>query len=244
MIDNPRPNIYIRQIDLPRIDSKFTESHKKTLSRWLDLTLPGEFIDQNLQGVSRFEERFGFKSKPELIRFRFLDPDLNWRGCSDISLPSEQFCQLYSHKETIPVEQVFVVENDICGLTFPVVEKGMVVFGRGYHFENLRECHWMKEVSLGYWGDLDTHGFAILDQFRSIFAHTRSLLMDRKTLLDHETSWGEEPKPSMMEPKTLTEEEIALFDDLRYNRIGTNLRLEQEFISFSIVKKAVSMWMK
>lgn len=36
-----------------------------------------------------------------------------------------------------------------------------------------------------YWGDLDTHGSAILDRLRAWLPQTRSFLMDRETLLDH-----------------------------------------------------------
>lgn len=238
MSENPCPVIYLRQIDLPGIDSKFTEKHRKILSQWLDLTLPEEQIDNRFHGVSRFEERYGYRKKPELIRFRFLDESLKWRGCDDISLPAEQFCRLYS-SEDIPVEVVYIVENDICGLSFPPVQKGLVIFGKGYHFDNWKKCRWLHKVPLWYWGDLDTHGFAILDQFRAIMPHCRSFLMDRPILTDHAFSWGSEPKPFTGDLNNLTEEELSVYDDLRFNRIRKNLRLEQEFVRFGHIKAAL-----
>jgi len=54
--------------------------------------------------------------------------------------------------------------------------------------------------------------------------------MDRKTLLDHESSWGREPRPASQELTRLTEAEKLLYEDLRFNRLGENLRLEQEFV--------------
>ncbi|PKL26346.1 MAG: hypothetical protein CVV46_14870 [Spirochaetae bacterium HGW-Spirochaetae-2] len=240
MKTNPRPNIYLRQIDLPGIDTKFTETYKKILAEWLDATIPEEMIDRCYQGVVRFESRYGFQSKPELIRFRFLDPSLYWQGCSDIAVPSVQFCGLYSDWESIPVRRVFVVENDICALSFPPVEGAMVIFGRGYHFEHWKNCIWLQQVDLRYWGDLDTHGFRILDQFRMIFPHTTSFLMDRNTLMQHEISWGDEPKPTTAELVHLTPDEAVLYDDLRFNRIRRNLRLEQEFIRFGKIEEAVT----
>jgi hypothetical protein len=239
IFDHPEPQIYLRQIDLPGIDTKFTEKYKKTLSQWLDLTLPEEMISRDFTGISRFEERYGFKSKPELIRFRFLDSDLEWRGCSDISLPADQFCRLYKPDNPIPVERVFIVENDICGLAFPPLEKSMVVLGRGYYFENWKDARWLEEIPIYYWGDLDTHGYAILNQFREIFPRTKSILMDRKTLLDNEISWGREPKPVTSDLKNLTKVELELYNDMRYNRIEPNIRLEQEFIQYGQVVKAL-----
>ncbi|PKL25943.1 MAG: hypothetical protein CVV46_15555 [Spirochaetae bacterium HGW-Spirochaetae-2] len=68
--------------------------------------------------------------KPELIRFRFLGLSLYWRGCSDIAVPSAQVCSLHVERGDIPVRRVFVVENDICALSFPPVEGAMVIFVR------------------------------------------------------------------------------------------------------------------
>lgn len=236
MVDHPRPGIYLRQIDIPGIDTKFTETYKSILSAWLDLTVPQDLVDTT---STRFERRFGLTAKPELIRFRFLDPSLYWRGCSDISIPSEDFAGLYGEGEELPVTHVFVVENDISALSFPRVEKAMVIFGRGYNFSHWRECRWLNRVKLFYWGDLDTHGFRILDQFRSVFPHTRSFLMDWKTLQEHEISWGEEGSPTTVDLHHLTRSEEDLYDDLRFNRIHRSLRLEQEFIRYSLVEQTV-----
>lgn len=238
MQDHPNPDIYLRQIDLPGIDTKFTEKHQKILSDWLTRTLE---ISQTNQDASRFESRYGYRSKPEMIRFRILDPGLAWNGCDDISIPASQFCNLYKPAETLPLQHVFVVENDICALSFPQTEKSIVIFGRGYHFDHWRDCAWLKRTNLYYWGDLDTHGFRILDEFRSIFGHTISFLMDKETLLDHRISWGEEPKPANAELDHLTKGEHKVYDELRFNTIQKNLRLEQEFIRYGKVVQAVVM---
>ncbi len=238
MCDHPRPDVYLRQIDLPDIDTKFTEKHLKTLASWLAATLPEPYIEQN---GTRFEQVFGYKAKPELIRFRFLDPSLRWFNCDDISIPSDQFCKLYQDKNPMPIERVFVVENDISALSFPQVANSMVVFGRGYHFSQFKDCRWFSDVELYYWGDLDTHGFSILNEFRSIFGHARSILMDEATLLEHKISWGFEPKPTKINLPHLKQEESLLYDTLRYNRIQSNLRLEQEFIRYGRVKEAIAL---
>ena len=73
-----------------------------------------------------------------------------------------------------------------------------------------------------------------------IFPHTTSFLMDRNTLMQHEISWGDEPKPTTVELARLTPDEAVLYDDLRFNRIRRNLRLEQEFIRFGKIEEAVA----
>ena len=63
--------------------------------------------------------------------------------------------------------------------------------------------------------------------------------MNRATLLAFETQWGEEDKQTLKELGRLNNEEQALYDDLRDNRIRKNLRLEQEQIGFSWVEAAL-----
>ncbi|MDP2366772.1 Wadjet anti-phage system protein JetD domain-containing protein, partial [Rhodoferax sp.] len=81
---------------------------------------------------------------------------------------------------------------------------------------------------------------AILDQLRAHFPHAHSLLMDRDTLMAHTTHWGQEPQPALRELARLTTDEAALFDDLRSNRLGQGVRLEQERIGFGHVQVALA----
>ena len=90
-----------------------------------------------------------------------------------------------------------------------------------------------------YWGDIDTHGFAILDQLRGRLPAVRSFLMDRATLDAHQAQWGEEPDPVIHDLPRLTTEEQTLFDDLRDNRIRVGLRLEQERVGFQWLTAAL-----
>ena len=83
-----------------------------------------------------------------------------------------------------------------------------------------------------YWGDIDTHGFAILSQLRARFAHVESVLMDHATLMAHPHAWGEEDAPIRHDLPHLAPDEQAVYDSLRDNAIRPNLRLEQEKIGF------------
>ena len=67
------------------------------------------------------------------------------------------------------VQRVFITENEINGLAFPEVPDAAVIFGLGYGLERLAEVRWLRGKAIYYWGDIDTHGFAILDRLRAMF---------------------------------------------------------------------------
>ena len=241
--DHPRPGVYLRQMDVPGVHSKFVEAHRGVLGELLDLVLPPDSIDAGAPvGVAGFSRRYGFREKPERIRFRVLDPTHGVlpaaggaAGEQDVTLDATSFAALDTG-----VSRVFITENEINFLAFPRVEEGMVIFGAGYGFETLGRAHWLRKCRLHYWGDIDTHGFAILDALRARFDHVESFLMDRGTLMAFESLWGTEDRPIHRDLPRLTAEERALYDDLRDHRIGRNLRLEQERIGFGWVRDALA----
>jgi hypothetical protein len=235
---HPRPGVYLRQVDVPGVDSKFIEDHRHVLAELLDLALPPEAVERGAGGVALFTRRFGFRDKAVRIRFRLLDPALpSLPGCHaltdvlpDITLDATSFAAL-----ALPVERVFITENETNFLAFPEVAGAIVVFGAGYGWDALARAAWLHRCRLHYWGDIDTHGFAILDQLRGHFPHVASLLMDRETLLAHRLHWGEEPEPSRQDLSRLTPGEAAVYDDLRFDRLKPRVRLEQERIGFGWV---------
>jgi hypothetical protein len=227
---HPRPGIYLRQVDLPGVHTKFIESHRGVLTELLDLALPGEQVDATKTGVSRFAARYGFREKPVRIRLRLLDPaiaSIPGLECPDLTLDAGDFSRL-----RWPVRHVFITENETNFLAFPRIRDALLLFGSGYGWESLAQAHWLRDCTLDYWGDIDTHGFVILDQLRAHFDQTRSLLMDRATFEAHRTLWGVEDKPSRADLQRLTDEERALYQDLQQNRFGPNRRLEQEHVGF------------
>jgi len=113
------------------------------------------------------------------------------------------------------------------------------VFGAGYGFDNLASASWLQERSIQYWGDIDTHGFAILNQLRECFPNAESLLMDQQTLIDHQLLWGMEAKQEVADLSRLTTEECTLYDQLRQNHWGERVRLEQERIGFDYFDRAL-----
>lgn len=228
---HPRPAVYLRQVDVPGVDSKFIEAHRGVLAELLDLALPPEVIELDATSVAQFTRRFGFLDKPVRTRFRLLDPALpslpGCEGMPDITLDVASFAAL-----ALPVDRVFITENETNFLAFPPAAGAIVVFGAGYGWEPLARASWLHRCQLHYWGDIDTHGFAILDQLRGYFPGVASFLMDRATLLAHRLHWGEEPDPARHDLARLTPEETAVYDDLRFDRYQPRLRLEQERVGF------------
>lgn len=233
---HPAQHIYLREISLPGIDSKFIEHYRPVLAALLDASLEVEHIQSEIKGLRQFEQRYGFRSKPQRIRFRLLDSDFELLPGSDKdhSLSAADFRVLYRKRDfAAHIRRVFITENEINFLAFPAHKKSLVIFGAGYGFSALAQADWLSKLEVYYWGDIDTHGFAILDQLRHRFAHVKSLLMNEQTLLSHRPFWGQEEHPEGRALERLTPDELSLYKDLLEHKFQPNLRLEQERIQFT-----------
>lgn len=237
LLAHPRPGVYLRQMDIPGIHSKFVEVQRGVLSELLDQVLPESSIDTSASGINQFNRRYGFLDKPDRIRLRWLAPHCSPIPAldqADLTLDAPSFARLGRM-----VDRVFITENETNFLAFPAVANALIIFGAGYGFAALSRAAWLHDCQIHYWGDIDTHGFAILDELRSHFPHVESLLMDRQTFLADTTLWGDESTPQQRELHHLTSDEQALYDDLRDNRLGMNLRLEQERVAFGLIQAAL-----
>ncbi|MDQ2990126.1 MAG: DUF3322 domain-containing protein [Pseudomonadota bacterium] len=233
---HPRPQLYLRQLDIAGVDSKFIETRKPLLAELLDQVLPAEAIDAAAGGARQFEARYGLLGKPTLIRFRILDSARTIGGMSDLSIPAAQFAAL-----NLDLRRVFITENEINGLAFPEVPSGMVVFGGGYGIDRLTQVDWLRERDVVYWGDIDTHGFAILDRLRAHLPQARSMMMDAATLHAHRPLWGAEDKDKryMGQLSRLGADEGALFTALRDDVFGERIRMEQERLGYGWVRDTI-----
>ena len=235
--DHPRSGQFLRQVDAPGVHTKLVEKHRGVISELLDRVLPADAIDASARGASGFARRYGFRDKPERIRIRFLDP-----ACAiaperlglDLTLDAAAFAVLDP-----PVERVFITENEVNFLAFPDCPRSLVIFGSGSGWSALAAASWLHQRVIHYWGDIDTHGFAILDQLRTGLPHVRSMLMNREVLLDHREFWTTEPNPVRHELPRLTAEEKSTLEALRTHAGMTAPRLEQEKLPFSMLQNAL-----
>lgn len=227
MAEHDRGALYLRQVDVRGVDTKFIETHRGVLAELLDR------LDLATDAPrSEFAARYGFRTKPQYVRFRLPSRDL--AGLSELTARADEL------DHTPPgISTVYVVENEITYLAFPLIAGRMVIFGSGYAARRLEALPWLDDIELVYWGDIDTHGFAILDGLRRRFPHTASMLMDRETLLAHIDHWTIEHDPKNTRLDRLTTRERELYQDLIENKIGDSVRLEQERIRFSALERAL-----
>jgi hypothetical protein len=229
-----RPGMYLRQVDVPGVDTKFIESRRGILAELLDLQLPAGRVDQSCPR-SDFTGRYGFRRKPEYVRVRRLGAAAGaLDSFSELTVPAAELTSA-----SVPASSVYVVENEITYLAFPPTDDAVVLLGGGYALSGLSPLTWLQDRDLIYWGDIDTHGFAILNRLRQAFPHARSMLMDRVTLLAHDTQWVREPKPVNAALPLLDGAEAALYRDLVEDMLGPSVRLEQERVSFAAIERAL-----
>jgi len=228
---HPRPNLYLRQLDIVGVDTKFIENHKAILTEILDVILPETARDLTVTGLSNhgFERRYGLRYELPQIRLRILDKRFAICGLTDLTLTMLEFNQL-----DLPIDTVFITENKVNGLAFPHVENALVIFGLGYAVDLLANARFLQNVKIYYWGDLDSHGFAILSRMRGYFPQTESFLMDNETLMKFENLWVQDPENKAIthELANLTAAEQAVFQTLKTHHI----RLEQERVSYGYLK--------
>lgn len=255
--EHPSPGVFVRQLSLPGVHTKFIETHRRTIDEMVavlgsqapasgpaDLPVASDAADasdvsnasdEGLLGAhaartpaARFAARHGFLHPPEQVRFRILDPSMSLLGdARDITVTASAFQSL-----RLPVTTVVITENLVNFLALPERAGAMAIFGKGYGFSALRDAAWLRDCEVLYWGDLDTHGFGILDQLRSVHPQVRSVLMDEATLLAHREMWGEETSPSRAALGRLTVEEARVYQGLQSSSYGDRVRLEQELIGW------------
>jgi hypothetical protein len=219
--------MYLRQVDVPGVDTKFIERNRGVLGELLDLQLDPERVDAT---AADFEYRYRFRRRPTYVRFRCE----RLHGYSELSVRAEEFTAAPAG-----VSCAYVVENEITYLAVPCPDNAMVIFGGGYAVPALESAGFLSSLDVVYWGDIDTHGFVILDRMRQRFPHARSMLMDRATLIAHRQQWVIEPSPTSVSLSHLDIEELALYEDLTADVLGSSVRLEQERIRFGLIRQAL-----
>lgn len=223
---NPAPGIYLRQLSLPGVHTKFVETHRRLIDEMLAALQP-----ERLFAGKNYARRHGFLAAPERVRLRFLDPaQAPVPGMTDVEVTAAAFAAL-----DVDVERIITTENLVNFLALPNAPRTLAVFGGGYGFEGLREAAWLRTTEVLYWGDIDTHGFHILDQLRAYHPHVRSILMDEETLLAHRDFWGREDTPSRAALSHLTAAEAAVYAELQAGTHQPLLRLEQELLRWDHV---------
>ncbi len=216
---------YLREVSAPGVDTKFIERHRSVLAALMGVP----------PGAVPFIEALGLRNRPGRLRMRFGE---GFAGLplvlSEGGFQVEEMARL-----DVAVEHAVVLENEVTFLSAPVPAGGLVVFGEGFRAVRLGDLPWLASAQVHYWGDLDTHGFAILDALRAALPQTRSFLMDDATLLAHRERWVREASPTSAALVRLTASERTLHEGLVTDRWGERVRLEQERVDW---KWALARW--
>ena len=201
----------------------------------------GEKVTELQNTAEAVYAEWGVRTAPPFVRFRLLDDAIGVTlagetlGSGEVQIPLESFAAIRFDS----ADTVFVVENLMVYLTFPIVPKGVCIFGSGFAAVQLQRNKHLRQKKLYYFGDIDEHGFEILSEFRTIFPDVISFCMDSATYQTF-SQFAVPGKSSKRDSAALhlTAEELALF---RYLREHTECnRLEQERLPQDFIKERLA----
>lgn len=223
----------LRALPVTGVDTKFLETHQRLIAELLDAMQGG-----GVSAAGGLLKWLGCSPPPKgwlLTRPLCEKSRASMGGFPVLLLPGDV---LMMHE--LPASRILVVENHQSGLALPPMEDAVAVAGGGKNVSWMA-AEWLCRKRVGYWGDIDTWGFAILSDVRSNLPSIEPLMMDRETLLCHEERMAPEPKPLLAPPQFLTKDEIALFNDLLAGKFKST-RLEQERLSADYINQHISNW--
>jgi hypothetical protein len=210
LAEHPASGARVREIPIRGIDSKWVERHRSLV----------EALFRAVTGA----DSLGLVPKPVLVRLRVLDPALRPGGLTDMTVPIRELASW-----RVDPDHVLVVENLETLLSLPDLVGVIAIHGGGFAAPRLVAVPWARRVT--YWGDIDSHGFAILHALRSSGVDATSLLMDESTLAACRDLCVTEPRSATGVYATLTPAEARMHESLRERG---NLRLEQERIPWTL----------
>lgn len=215
---HPASGWRIRQLPIRGVDTKWVGRHRGLVEAF--------------HSAASGHDELGLIGAPTLVRMRILDPSLRPGGLADVTAPVKELAAL-----ALRPERVFVLENLESVLAMPEMPGAVVLHGAGFGAgDRLGRIPWLTQSPVDYWGDLDSNGFAILNQLRATLPQASSVLMDTGTLYRYRDLWVPEPKPAAGVLTHLTAGEQAALNALRAEG---NVRLEQERIEWAYALRAL-----
>lgn len=148
----------------------------------------------------------------------------------DIEAPLDQLQQL-----GIRPRKALMLENLETAYSLPDFEGTVALVKLGNAVSLATQLPWMSGLPVVYWGDLDSHGLAILAQARKTLGSVTSILMDEQTLLGNRNRWVQEPSLNRSAAvASLTDTERRVYEALVEGRWGERVRLEQERMEWPV----------
>jgi hypothetical protein len=228
---NPVSGLYLRQLPIEGLDTKWLEKRTGLVAGLLRAIRDVE------DDGGDFHALVGLKKPAHRVRIRLLCPALRSLvgGLGDIEAPVGELGRL-----PISPVAVVIVENLETGLALPDVANTVLVMKLGNAVSALGALPWLQRADVVYWGDIDSHGFAILDRARKAVPQIRSVLMDEATLLAHRLLWVQESTLCVGAAyEELTPNEKSVYEHLRAGTWGSRVRLEQERMEWTASLKTL-----
>lgn len=221
MRSNPRPGVFAREFPVA-VHSKFVEENERILREWLDQILPASSISAD---EDHFARRFGLRYIDQMAWVRLLDVSL----LAELGLPHEVVGLTLDGLANlrIPADvRMVIVENKVNLLTLPAIPRALALGGMGNAVLQLARLGIMSNRPVVYWGDMDSHGYEILDRFRRTVFQATSILMDVTSLTKYADLAVTGPDSELRETKSLSTKERVAYELCVTNR----WRVEQERI--------------
>lgn len=238
IVANPQSGLYLRQLPVVGIDTKWVESGQRRAIAMLVGLLRGD-VDVSGETEKDFLRLCGLRAPATRVRVMVLDPDL--RGVvgnmRDLYAPVVELSAIpWTPRATL------FLENVMSAHSLPDLESTVAVVGLGRAVSVAAEISWIHSTDTFYWGDIDTDGLEILSLARATFPGIRSLLMDHGTLHRYRSRWVTESQANRQADRSrLSSEERALYEALLANdwdgwEEERGVRLEQERLDWSHVE--------
>lgn len=216
----------LRTLSLCGIDTKFFERHRQVIIDLMDIRFKGMVSELGLEPFLNARNTHH-----------------HWLVVQDLDGSLQTFEQIKVRdielrKVELPAKQIILVENETASHLLPPMKNTMAVLGAGLNLAWL-DTSWLQDKTVLYWGDIDTWGLLMLSRARKILPQLKPLLMTRETFDQHSAQAVEEKiHPGPQTPEHLDDNEAQLYQYLRARNLG---RLEQEFLTKSLIEKALGV---
>lgn len=224
---------YLRALPVNGVDTKFIETHFQLIESLVE-HLHGDEVERAgglLPWLQCLDKPSGWLTVRPLCQS--VQRQLHQLPLLQIDSATLQHCPL-------PGDRIIVVENNQSALALPMLANTLAISGGGHNLSWM-QADWLADREIAYWGDIDSHGLAMLDRALAAQRHAAPLLMDRAVFDAHPAGRSSEQAPVKRALPHLGQEQQALYQRLIRQDIADN-RLEQEKIPAEVIRRAVESW--
>lgn len=223
---------YLRALPVTFVDTKFIEKNLRIIE-----SVVTALVDRSVKDIGLMSW-LDCKEKPRdwlLVKPLCQETRSLLGGLPLLRLSSDTLQEF-----ELPARNILVIENEQSCLALSDVHNTIAVSGGGKNVSWMK-AGWLADKNVGYWGDIDSEGLAILSDARSRLSSITPLMMDELTVKTFAERMVPEPDSVSKDPVALTETELALFKGLRADQYADK-RLEQERLPMEYVAQHIDAW--